>query len=214
MRLFIALGIAILTSLSLQAQTVDETLTGLFAFTLDFELSNDQGDYPTKDYLKEYGTKGKTRASEVMYPILDEFMSKALTNKGLNIDDFKKLSAVRSNSYEYPAMNLSKAVKTKSYSQYLKIIVKDIGAVPPNQLDAAPGQAVKPVKIRCRITLYDSNKDVLRYAEGIFGSGEKIGDKYNLGVDLRQFQGNGRVQELKFFEVCCKMAFLRALEEF
>ncbi len=214
MKNFLVFGIVILTSLSIHAQSSDNLSIGLFSFILDFEISNDQGDYPTRDYLKEYGTKGKTRAQEVMYPLLDECMTKLLINKGFNVDSFMILGEIKANVYGYPTMSLNKAIKSNKYNHYLKIVLKDIGQIPPSQLDAAPGQAVKPVKIRCRITLYDSDKNTLKYSEGIFGSGEKVGNKYDLGVDLRQYQGSGRAQELKFYEVCCKMAFLRALENF
>ena len=73
---------------------------------------------------------------------------------------------------------------------------------------------VKIVEMRCRLQLYDQDKDLVRTAEATFKTGQKVDPKYNLGVDLRQFMGSGRAQELKFYEVSCKMAFFRALEVF
>jgi hypothetical protein len=214
MRSIITLSILLVSLQPLFSQVVDSASVAVFSFSLDFEISNDEGDYPTKDYLRDYGTKGKTRAHEEMYPILEECMTRQLRKKGINIEPFVALAETKSNAYGYPSLTLGKATKTGLYDQYLKIALKDIGQVPPSQLDAAPGQAVKPVIMRCRISLYDANKNILKEAEGTFGSGEKVGDQYDIGVDLRQYQGDGRAQELKFYEVCCKMAFLRALENF
>lgn len=214
MRLLLLLGILFGSHLFSYAQTSDNVPIAIFSFTLDFELTNDQGDFPTVEYLKQYGTKGKTRANEVMYPILEECMTKQMVNKGFSLAKFNVLSDIKANVYGYPVMSIKKATKSGRHNQYLKIALKDIGQVPPSQLDAAPGQAIKPVKIRCRMTLYDANRKIIKQSEGIFGSGEKVGNTYDLGVDLRQYRGSGRTQELKFYEVCCKMAFLRALEKF
>lgn len=198
----------------LMSQENGSTPISIFSFSLEFELNNDQGDLPTKDYLKQYGTKGKTRAVEAMYPILVDFMSQEFEKKSFVVNPFTKLASEKANVYGIPALSLSKAVKLDAAENYLKISLKDIGQVPPGQLDGASGSVVKIVKMRCRLQLYDSSKNLLKEAEGFFATGEKVGGKYNIGIDLRQYQGTGREQELKFYEACCKMAFLRALESF
>lgn len=214
MRSLILISLLIILAPPLFAQETDNKAVSLFNFNLEFELNNDQGDLNTKDYLKQYGTKGKTRAFEVMYPILNEFFVEEFKNQQINIKPFEQLADIKSNAYGMPSMSLGKAVKSKRAERYLRIVLKDIGQVPMAQLAGTGEPVMKVVKIRCRLQIYDENKNLLKYSEGFFATGDKMGPDYNLGVDLRKYQGSGWQQELKFYEVCCKMAFLHALKDF
>lgn len=200
-------------SLSLFAQNTDQDSISVFHFYLEFELTNDQGDCDTGEYLKKYGTKGKTRALEYMYPVLDTFYTKHLRDMEWPVRDFPQMAPLKMNPYGYPLSSLNKAVKSGQSERYMKISLKDVGQVIPGQMGTTNGQAVKPVVIKCHIQLYDGEKNLLKEAEGQFKTGEKVSSQYALGVDLRKYQGSGWDQELKFYEVCFKMAFLRALEK-
>lgn len=214
MKSSVLISILILFTCNSFAQTTDSKPIATFNFSLDFKLNNDQGDLPTKEYLKLYGTRGKTRAHEEMYPILVDFFMNQFKMLQLPVEPMTQLADIKANAYGIPVMTLGKAVKSKRSERYLKIVLKDIGQIPPGQMDGSSGQAiVKVVKMRCRIQLYDDNKNLLQTSEGFFSTGEKVDSKYNVGVDLRNYRGDGRQQELKCYEVCCKMAFLRALEE-
>lgn len=213
MRSLVLISLLIFFTSQLFAQELDDKAISLFNLSLQFELNNDQGDISTRDYLKQYGTKGKSRAHEEMYPIIAEFFFNELDKLEMSIRPFTDLADVKANPYGLPSMSLGKAIKSKRSERYLRIVLKDIGQVTPGQLQGT-GTIVKIVKIRCRIQLYDENKNLLKYSEGFFATGDKVGHEYNVGVDLRQYQGSGRLQEFKFFEVCCKMAYLLALKDF
>jgi len=215
MKTSILISLLFLFSYQIIAQTAKDKPIAIFNFGLEFKLNNDQGDLSTKDYLKLYGTKGKSRAHEEMYPILLDFFMNEFKTRQIPVEPIDKLADIKANVYGIPVMSLGKAVKSKRSEKYLRIVLKDIGQLPPGQIAGASGQpTVKVVKMRCRIQLYDAKKKLLQASEGSFSTGEKVSSKYDIGVDLRNYRGNGRQQELKCFEVCCKMAFLRALEEF
>ena len=214
MKRFALLAILTILPLLSMAQNPDTDSISVFNFYLEFELTNDQGDLETGDYLKNYGTKGKTRAMEYMYPLLNDFFMKNMIDKGLPVRPMRTCSFIKENVYGFPVAALPKAVKSGSSTRYLKISLKDIGQVIPGQTNSTTGQAVKPVIIRCRLQLYDDQKVLLKESEAQFQTGEKVGSQYNIGVNLREYQGGGWEQELKFYEVCFKMAFLRALDKF
>ncbi|MBT4409622.1 MAG: hypothetical protein HN686_17780 [Bacteroidetes bacterium] len=213
MRTIVFFSLLILCAPNLYSQTDVDELPYLFNFTIELELSNDQGDMNTGEYLKNYGTKGKTRALDDLYPMLDSCFIKAMERKSFFTHPMKELSDIKSNAYGYPVMSLRKVLKSGKGKQFLRISLKDIGFVNPEQALQNNNQ-VKVIEMRCRIQLYDENKQLIRTAEATFSTGEKVDPKYNLGVDLRRFMGSGRTQELKFFEVCCKMAFFRAMDSF
>ncbi len=195
------------------SQDKPEVDAHIFNFSIELEVSNDQGTMETGEYLREYGTKGKTRAISDLYPILDSCYMLAFERKGLTVHPSSTLSNIRANSYGFPVMSLKKAIKNGEGTQFLRIHLKDIGFVNPEQA-MVNSNTVKVVEMRCRIQLYDLDRNLIRTAEATFKTGEKVDPKYNLGVDLRQFRGSGYMQEVKFYEVCCKMAFFRALEQF
>ncbi len=214
MRSLILISLFFLLSSNIIGQTPDNVPIAIHSFTLEFELNNDQGELSTKDYLKQYGTKGKTRAHEALYPILVDFFSQEFESHQIPVGPIDQLADLKANAYGIPSMTLGKAVKSKRSERYLKISMKDIGQVPPGQMENSSTSVIKVVKIRCRLQLYDADKNLLKDSEDFFATGEKVNSKYNIGVDLRQYRGSGRQQELKFYEVCCKMAFMRALEKF
>jgi len=208
-------SLCIIYAFNLIAQTTDNKPIATFNFSLNFKLNNDQGDISTKDYLKLYGTKGKTRAYEEMYPILVDFFMNEFSSRQIPVEPMSKLADIKANVYGIPVMTLGKAIKSKRSERYLRIVLKDIGHIPPGQLESNGQQpVVKVVKMRCRIQLYDADKNLLQTSEGFFATGEKVRAEYDIGVDLREYQGSGRQQELKCYEVCCKMAFLLALDNF
>ncbi|MEA1876244.1 MAG: hypothetical protein U9N86_05220 [Bacteroidota bacterium] len=215
MKSSVLISVLILFTCNAFGQTTDNKPIATFNFSLDFKLNNDQGDLPTKEYLKLYGTRGKTRAHEEMYPILVDFFMNQFENLQLPVEPMRQLADIKANPYGIPVMSLGKAVKSKRSERYLRILLKDIGQISPGQMQGSTGQPIiKVVKMRCRIQLYDADKNLLQTSEGFFATGEKVGTQYDVGVDLRNYRGDGRQQELKCYEVCCKMAFLRALEEF
>ncbi|MCK5822055.1 MAG: hypothetical protein KAH17_09210 [Bacteroidales bacterium] len=214
MKSSVLISLLIIFSGQIIAQNTNDDPIAIFNFSLDFKLNNDQGDLSTKEYLKLYGTKGKSRAHEEMYPVLIDFFINEFEEDNFPIESIDHLANIKANVYGIPVMSLGKAVKSKRSERYLRIILKDIGQIPPGQMAGTAGQAtIKVVKMRCRIQLYDSDKNLLKMAEGFFATGEKVGSQYDVGVDLRNQRGDARQQEIKCFEVCCKMAFLRALEK-
>ncbi len=213
MKVIVLFSIFILATTGLFSQADNEDSSYLFSFTIELELTNDQGNMDTREYLRLFGTKGKTRALDELYPMLDSCFSLALERDSFPLHPMKELADIRSNVYGYPVMSINKAVKSGRGNQYLRISLKDIGFVNPEQAMLNTNQ-IKLVEMRCRIQLYNNHKKLIRTSEATFSTGEKIDPKYKLGIDLRKFRGSGREQELKFYEVSCKMAFFRALEKF
>jgi len=187
----------------------------IFNFPVEIELTNDQGDMPTKDYLKNYGTKGKQRGAEFIYQVINPFIQAQFKKSGLELLAIDTLSPVKANEYGHPAATLPKVVTTGIADQYLRIHIKDIGIVAmegANQSDPYNRQR-KIVKIRCRIQVYDNQKNLIKEAEGEFRSGDKVENPTELGVDLRRNAGSEYEQELKVYETCVKMAVLRAIRQ-
>ena len=131
MRTIVFFSLLILSAPNLFSQTDVDELPYLFNFTIEIELSNDQGNMNTGEYLKDYGTKGKTRALNDLYPMMDSCFIKAMERKSFFIHPMKELSDIKSNVYGYPVMSLRKVVKSGKGKQYLSISLKDIGFVNP-----------------------------------------------------------------------------------
>jgi hypothetical protein len=187
--------------------------TAIFSYPVEIELSNDQGDMPTKDYLKNYGTKGKKRGNEFIYESATPFLIKKLASAGIELLPVDTLSTIKANEYGKPTTTLAKAVSSGIADQYIKIYLKDITLPVVEGLTQQDpnSQSKKLIKIRCRIHLYDSQKVLIKEAEGIFQSGEKMESATELGVDLRKYQGSEYLQELKIYETCTKMAIIKAV---
>jgi hypothetical protein len=187
----------------------------IFNFPVEIELTNDQGDMPTKDYLKNYGTKGKQRGVEYIYQIIIPFIEVQFKKSNLNLLPIDTLSLVKANEYGHPMAVLPKVVPTGIADQYLRIHIKDIGTVAMegvNQTDPFNRQR-KIVKIRCRIQVYDNQKNLIKEVESEFHSGDKIENPAELGVDLRRSAGTEYEQELKIYETCTKVAVLKAIKQ-
>jgi len=187
----------------------------IYSYPVEIELNNDQGDMPTKDYLKNYGTKGKKRGIEFIYEAVSPFLVSHLTKAGIGILAVDTLSGVKSNEYGKPSATLAKAVVTGIADQYMKVFLKDITAPYIEGLTQTDpnSQRKKLVKMRCRIQIYDAKKVLLKDVEGEFESGEKIENPAELGVDFRKYQGSDYLQELKIYETCTKMAIMRAVSK-
>ena len=211
-RLFYLIAAGCLTFI-LNAPSAHGQKAAIYSYPVEIELTNDQGDMPTKDYLKNYGTKGKQRGVEFIYEAVTPFLLSSLAKTGLDLLPVDTLSTVKANEYGKPSASLAKAVATGLAGQYLKVYLKDITmpvVTDLNQQD--PGkQAKKLVKMKCRLQLYDSKKELVWDVEGEFQSGEKIENASELGVDLRKYQGSDYLQELKIYETCTKMAIRRAV---
>ena len=123
------------------------------------------------------------------------------------------LNSIKSNEYGKPNATLSKAIASGIAEQYMKVYIKDI--TPPQMIDVASqdpsSQKKKLIKIRCRIQIYNSKKELTKEVDGEFQSGEKIENAADLGVDLRKYAGSEYLQELKVYESCTKMAVVRAI---
>jgi hypothetical protein len=187
----------------------------IFTFPVEIELTNDQGDMPTKDYLKNYGTKGKQRGIEYIYQVTIPFLHAQFKKHNLELLSTDTLSTFKANEYGHPAAVLSKVVSSGIADQYLRIHIKDIGTVAMegvNQTDPFNRQR-KIVKIRCRIQVYDNQKNLIKEVESEFHSGDKVENPTELGVDLRRTAGTEYEQELKVYETCTKMAVLRAVKQ-
>lgn len=185
----------------------------LYQFPIDFEIQNDQGDMNTKEYLKNYGTKRKTRALETMYDILVPFLKERLAKEGLNMFPCDKLGVIKSNPYGIPNMMINKAIKSCEDADYfIKIVLKDITVINPNLPQADIAVKMRTLTVRCRITLFDKDKNNIKSLEAKFDSGDKIENDRNIGIDIRRINGPERDQEMKIYETCCKMAFLKAMD--
>jgi len=187
--------------------------TAVYSYPIEIELTNDQGDMLTKDYLKNYGTKGKRRGIEIMYENVTPFLIDRLQKAGIGILPIDTLSVVKSNEYGKPSATLSKAVATGIADQYMKVYLKEV--TQPDLASMAQQdvnvQKHKIVKMSCRIQLYDNKKKLIKEAEGEFQSGDKIENPSELGVDFRKYQGSEYLQEVKIYETCCKMSVIKAL---
>lgn len=201
---------AFLFSPTLFAQTV-----AVFSFPVEIELTNDQGEMPTRDYLKNYGTKGKKRGPEYIYKVTAPFISQQFQKTGRTLLGIDTLSTLKDNEYGYPSASLSKAVESGVADQYIRIYLKDIAQVDLEgvvQLDPQTQQK-KIVKMRCRLQIYDKDKNLISESTGEFQSGEKVENAAELGVDLRRIESSAFDQELKVYETCAKMAILRAIKQ-
>lgn len=185
----------------------------IYSYPVEIELTNDQGDMSTKDYLKNYGTKGKKRGVEFIYEIATPFMAARFNQSGITLLPADTLSSIKANEYGKPSISLAKAIASGIADEYMKVHLKDITLPEVEGLTQQDPnfQKKKLVKIRCRIQVYDSKKTLVREAEGIFQSGEKIDHPAELGVDLRRYEGSDYLQELKIYETCTKMAIIRAI---
>jgi hypothetical protein len=209
---FLALVCSLLLPLSSfrsQAQKV-----ALFSYPVEIELTNDQGDMPTKEYLKNYGTKGKKRGNEFIYQAVTPFLAAHLKKAGFDMLAMDTMASVKENDYGMPSASLSKAIGSKMADEYMKVSIQDItmpaieGLTPQD----ANSRKQKLVKIKCRIQIWDQKRKSLKDAEGIFQSGDKIENSAELGVDLRKYQGSEYLQEVKIYETCVKMAILKAIQ--
>jgi hypothetical protein len=189
--------------------------TAIFSYPVEIELTNDQGDMPTKDYLKNYGTKGKKRGNEFIYEAVTPFLISHLNKAGMTVLSVDTLNSIKANEYGKPATSIAKAAASGIADQYIKVYFKDITLPQVEGLTQQDpnSQQKKLVKMRCRIQIFDANKKMLHNLEGEFQSGEKIENPTELGVDLRKYQGSDYLQELKIYETCTKMAVLRALSQ-
>lgn len=185
----------------------------LFQCPIDIELSNDQGEMPTSDYLKNYGTKRKTRAQEYLHMKMAPFIQEQFAQAGFDLFPLDTLSSVKCNVYGCPNLSLNKAVKTGMADQYLRVHLKDIGLVEtPNSTDPFQ-QSRKTVKVRCKIQIYGTDKKLIQNVEGFFESGEPVTHPEEINVDLRKYRGDAFMQELSIYEISCKMAVINALAE-
>jgi len=197
-------------SISLKAQKV-----AIYSYPVEIELTNDQGDMPAMDYLKNYGTKGIKRGVEYIYETVSPFLVARLNKAGIGLLSFDTLSAIRANEYGKPSTTLAKAAASGIADEYMKVYLKDITLPEVEGLTQQDPnfQKKKLVKMRCRIQLYDAKKVLLKDVEGVFQSGEKIENSSELGVDLRKYQGSDYLQELKIYETCTKMAIIKAVSQ-
>jgi hypothetical protein len=194
---------------------VQAQMAAVFNYTVEIDLTNDQGDMPTKEYLKNYGTKGKKRSVEYIYSTVNPFLVKEFQKSGIGLLPLDTLSPVKHNEYGFPAATLAKAVPTGITGQYIRIHIKDISQVSMdggNRTDPLQREK-KIVKMRCRIQVFNPEKELIKDAEGTFQTGEKIENPAELGIDLRSAQGSEYQQELRIYETCTKMSIIRALKE-
>ena len=187
----------------------------VYSYPVEIELNNDQGDMSAKDYLKNYGTKGKKRGIEFIYEVATPFLIARLEKSGISLFPVDTLSAIKANEYGKPSATLAKAVATGIAGEYMKVYLKDITQPFVEGLTQTDpnSQQKKLVKMRCRIQIYDAKKTLLKDVEGVFQSGEKMENASELGVDLRKYQGSDYLQELKIYETCTKMAIIKAVSQ-
>lgn len=205
---------AFLFMLTVSAQDFDNKKAALFQFPLEFEIQNDQGEMETREYLKQYGTKGKTRAMETMYEIMLPFIIERFGQAGVDLLPCEELSSVKSNAYGIPNMMINKAVKSCEKADYfIKVAIKDITVINPNASQSDLSVKTRTINIRCRINILTPDKETVKSLEATFNSSEKIDPKRNIGIDIRKITGSIRDQELKIYEACFKMAFLKALDQ-
>jgi hypothetical protein len=197
-------------SMSGKAQKV-----AIYSYPVEIELTNDQGDMATKDYLKNYGIKGKKRGIEYIYESVSPFLRARLSKTGMEVLAIDTLSAIKHNEYGKPSATLGKAIGTGIAGQYIRVYLKDITQPFVEGLTQQDPnyQQKKLVKMRCRIQIYDEKKNLLKDVEGVFQSGEKIDNASDLGVDLRKYEGSDYLQELKIYEICTKMAIIKAVKQ-
>jgi hypothetical protein len=193
--------------------TVRAQKVAIYSYPVEIELNNDQGDMPTKEYLKNYGTRGKKRGVEFIYETVSPFLAAHLGKAGINLLSVDTLSVIKANDYGKPSGTLAKAIASRVADQYMKVSLQDITTPAIEGLTQTDPESrqKKIVKMRCRIQIYDANKSILKDVEGVFQSGEKIENPGDLGVDLRKYQGSDFLQELKIYETCTKMAVVRAV---
>ncbi|MCX6224469.1 MAG: hypothetical protein NTV01_06915, partial [Bacteroidia bacterium] len=98
----------------------------IYSYPVEVELTNDQGDMSTREYLKNYGTKGKKRGVEFVYEAVTPFLSARLNKAGISLLTVDTLSSIKSNEYGKPSTTLAKAVATGIADQYIKVHLKDI----------------------------------------------------------------------------------------
>jgi hypothetical protein len=187
--------------------------TAIYNYPVEIELNNDQGDMTSREYLKNYGTKGKKRGVEYIYESATPFLIARLQKAGRSLLPPDTLSVIKSNEYGKPSATLARAVASGIAGEYMRVVLQDITAPAIEGLTQTDpnSQQRKLVKMRCRIQIYDSNKTLLKDVEGLFQSGEKIENPSELGVDFRKYQGSDYLQELKIYETCTKMAIIRAV---
>lgn len=197
-------------SLSVIAQKV-----AIYSYPVEIELTNDQGDMLTKDYLKNYGTKGKMRGVEYIYQSASPFLIAHFNKSGKSLLSVDTLSGIKANEYGKPSTTLSKAIASGKADEYMKIYLQDITQPYVEGLTQTDpnSQRKKIVKMRCRIQIYNVKKVLLKDVEGVFQSGEKIENPSELGVDFRKYQGSDYLQELKIYETCTKMAIINAISK-
>ena len=196
------------------AQDFSGKSVALHQFSMDFAIQNDQGEMTTKEYVKTYGTKRKTRAIEGMYEIMMPFVKENLAKKDVNLMPCEELAAVKANPYGVPNMMINKAIKScKTADYFLRIAIKDITVINPDAPKTDLSIKMRTITMRCRIHLMDADKNPIKTLEGIFNSGKKIESDRDIGIDIRKITGTERDQELKVYESCCKMAFLIAMDK-
>ncbi len=199
---------------SSQSQDLSGKLIALYQFPIDFEIQNDQGEMNTKEYLKSYGTKRKTRAVEKMYEIMIPFIHDRITEEGFELLPCDELGSIKANPYGIPNIGIAKAVKACEKADYfLRIAIKDITVINTNAQKADAPVKMRTLTVRCRITLQDKDKNNIKSLEAIFDSGDRIESHRNIGIDTRKINGTDREQEMKIYETCCKMAFLKAMDK-
>ncbi len=199
---------------SVQSQDFADKLIALYQFPMDYEIQNDQGEMSTKEYLKSYGTKRKTRAVETMYGIMIPFINKSFDSKGVELLPCEELGSIKSNPYGIPNLGIAKAIKSCAKADYfLRIALKDITVINPIAQQAGVAVRTRTFTVRCRISLLGKDKKAVKSLEATFDSGERIESNRNIGIDTRKINGTDREQELKIYEICCKMAFLKAMDK-
>ena len=213
MKRLIFIFLVIPICLSVNSQDFSDKMIALYQFHLDFEIQNDQGEMSTKEYVKSYGTKRKTRALEYMYEIMIPFVKENLEKKGVLLMPCEVLSVIKANPYGVPNMMINKAIKScKQADYFLRIAIKDMTVINPDAPKTDLAVKMRTITMRCRITLLDQEKNPIKELEGLFNSGEKIKAGRDIGIDIKKITGTPRDQEIKIYESCCKMAFLRAMD--
>ncbi len=187
----------------------------VFQFFVEIELTNDQGEMSTRDYLKNYSIKGKKRGAEYLYQVSGPFLQSQFAKTAKELMKLDTLSTIKANEYGYPLVTLPKAIESGIADRYMRIHLKDIGNVSLEGVnDSDPlNRQRKIAKMRCRLQIYDKDKNLVAESVGEFQSGEKVENASELGVDLRRTELSEFQQELKIYEVCTKMAILRAVKQ-
>jgi len=187
--------------------------TAVFNFFVEIELTNDQGDLPTRDYLKNYGTKGKKKGIEFIYQVSEPFILSHFEKAGHALLKMDTLCSVKCNAYGYPFTQLPKAIESGIADRYIRIHLKDISMLSFDGVNSSDPQnrQRKIAGMRCRYQVYGQDRALLAESVGEFHTGERIEHPDELGVDLRRNDVSEFEQELKVYEVCSKMAILRAL---